>query len=272
MEYMEQSRATVVCRVGKYASVLVGIALLSGCLAAAVTNLGQSITDAVAPKVTFFVPAKNAEAGALKSALVVSDSTPVSQQLAFEFEAQMTKLRINERPYFSIAKLGPRFNGQPSDAQLAELAKSNGVQAVYVLTGGNTDVKTNSSQEDRTTCSAETKLFEPCPKGRERTSKVNCLNTIGSAAVRLRVYRAVDGRFVYADTVGAESNYARCDDANTPRADAAQLTHNAMVFVATTAMQTIAPSYEQRPLDIMTADAGVPAAQKKDFDAAVEFA
>ena len=107
--------------------------------------MGQSISDAVAAKVTFFVPARNAEAGALKSVLVVSDSFPVSVQVAMEIESQMTKLRINERPFYTTAKLGPRFNGMPGDAQLAELARSNGVEAVYVVAGGSSEVKTVNS-------------------------------------------------------------------------------------------------------------------------------
>ena len=272
MEHIELSRSVVARRAGTYVLLVGAAVLLTGCLAAAVTNLSQSFTDAVAPKVTFFVPAKNAEAGAIKSVLVVSDSTNVSQQVAMEFETQMSKLRINERPYFTKAKLGPHFNGQPGDAQLAELAKSNGVDAVYVLTGGNTDVKTANSTEDRYSCSVDTKPFEPCPKGRERTNKINCLNTVASAAVRLRVYRASDGRFIYADTLSGESNYYRCDDATTARADNNQLAYGATLNAATNGMHMVAPSYEQRPLDTMAADAGVPAAQKKEFDAALEFA
>ncbi|RFO97881.1 hypothetical protein DIC66_03910 [Rhodoferax lacus] len=271
MDHFEQPR-TWVRRAGKYALVLTGIALLSGCLAATVTSIGHFVSDTMAPNVTFFVPAKNAEAGALKSVLVVSDNFPVSQQVAMEFESQMSKLRVNERPAYTIAKLGPHFNGQPGDAQLAELAKSNGVEAVYVLTGGGSDVKTVNTQEDRMGCSAETKLFEPCPKGRETHTKVNCTTTTGSVAVRLRVYRAVDGRYVYADSIGGGSSLARCDDQNTARPDNNQLAYSAMLNASTNAMHMVAPSYELRPLDIMSADAAVPAAQKKDFDAAYEFA
>jgi hypothetical protein len=271
MKHIGQSSAAV-SRASLYATVFLGAVMLSGCLATAVSDIGHSLGEVVASKVTFFVPAKVAEAGAMKSVLVVSDSSPVSQQLAFDFESQMTKLRVNERPYFTAARLGPHFNGQPGDNQIAELARSNGVEAVYVLTGGNTEVKTTQSQEDRTSCSVETKLFEACPKGRERTSKVNCTNTIGSAAVRLRVYRAVDGRVVYSDAIGAESNNYRCDDSTAPRVDNNQLTRNATASIATAAMRTVAPSYELRPLDIMAADAGVAVAQKKQFDAAVEFA
>lgn len=272
MEHIELSSSVVARRAGTYALLLGTVALLSGCLAAAVTNVTQSISDAVAPKVIFVVPAGNAEAGAIKSVLVVSDSTNVSQQVAVEFETQMSKLRVNERPYFTKAKLGPRFNGQPADTQLAELARSNGVEAVYVLSGGNADIKTANSSEDRSSCSVETKLFESCPKGREIINKINCLNTKASAAVRLRIFRASDARVIYADTLSGVSNFYRCDDAKTAHADNNQLAYGAMLNAAANGMHMVAPSYELRPLDTMAADAGVPAAQKKDFDVALEFA
>ena len=259
-------------RLGKYLLVVTGAAILSGCLASAVTNMTQSISDSVAPKVTFFVPAKNAEAGALNSALVISDSAPISVQVATEFESQMTKLRVNERPYYTAVKLGQRFSGQPGDAQLAALAKSNGVQAVYVVTGGGSDVKTINSQEDRMSCGVETKLFQSCPKGRDVRNKVSCTTTQASAALRLRVYRASDGRFVYADSVGGSSSHYRSDDHTVARADNSQLVYAAMLNAASKAVQVVAPSYELRPLDIMSADPAVPATQKKAFEAAVDFA
>ena len=272
MNYFWRARPLSRGRFGKCFLVLLGAVLLSGCLATAVTNMTQSLTDAVAPKVTFFVPAKNAEAGALNSAVVVSDSAPISIQVAMEFESQMTKLRVNERPYYTTVKLGPRFNGQPGDAQLAALVKSNGVQAVYVVTGGGSDVKTINSQEDRMTCGVDTKLFQLCPKGRDVHNKVSCSTTQASAAVRLRVYRASDGRFVYADSVGGASSHYRCDDQSVERADNNQLVNAAMLSAASKALHMVAPSYELGPLDIMSADSAVPAAQKKAFEAAVDFA
>jgi hypothetical protein len=116
-------------------------------------------------------------------------------------------------------------------------------------------------------------LFEPCPKGRDVHNKVGCTTTNGSAAARLRVFRVADGRFVFADTVSGTSSHYRCDDNQAiARADNNQLAYAAVLNAAANAMHMVAPSYDLRPLDIMSADAAVPAAQKKDFDAAVDFA
>lgn len=262
----------VLRRIGKVGIILTWGALLTGCLATAVTNLSQSITDAVAPKVNFFIPAKSAEAGTLKSVLIVADNSAVAQQMALGFESQMSKLRVNERPYYTSTKLGPRLTGQPSDAQLLSLAKTNLVEGVLVLTGGNSGVKNIVSTEERQSCAVKTKLFKACPKGQSRTTKVNCTTTQGFAAVRLRAFRAADGRVVFADAIGGESKNYRCDDEETPRADSSQVAHEAMLNATVNAMRILAPSYELRPLDIMSADAGLPAAQRKAFDAAIDFA
>lgn len=272
MGHIGESRANALRIIGRYTVVFMSIALLTGCLATAITDLSQSITDAVAPKVTFYVPAKNAEAGALKSVLIVTDSSAVAQQISVRFESEMSKLRINERPHYTNAKLGPRFNGQPADVQLAALAKSNSVEAVIVLTGGGSDVKTFASTEDRYSCAAETKLFELCPKGQSRTTKVNCTTTQGVALARLRVFRVSDSRFVFSDTVIGENKHYRCDDAQTARADSSQVAYGAMINATANAMRIMAPSYELRPLDLMSADAALPPMQRKDFDAATEFA
>ena len=267
-----ETRAKMARKLVRYVALVVSAVLLTGCLATTMTNLSQSISDSVAPKVTFYVPAKNAEAGALKSVLIVSDSSAVARQIALGFESEMSKLRVNERPHYTQAKLGPSFNGQPSDAQLAALAKSNAVEAVIVVTGGGSDVKNAASTEDRYSCAVETKLFAACPKGQSRTTKVHCTTTQGFAAARLRVFRASDARFVFADSVTGESKHYRCDDAQTARADAGQLAYGAMLDTTANAMRILAPSYELRPLDLMGADAALPLAQRKDFEAATEFA
>ena len=90
--------------------------------------------------------------------------------------------------------------------------------------------------------------------------------------MRLRIFRASDARVIYADTLSGVSNFYRCDDAKTAHADNNQLAYGAMLNAAANGMHMVAPSYELRPLDTMAADAGVPAAQKKDFDVALEFA
>lgn len=268
----EISRACMLARWPRAALVLGTALLVSGCLATAVTSISQSVTDAIAPKVNFLVPARNADSGVMKSVLVLSDTAQGSQTMAQEVESQMTKLRIKERPHYKLAKLGPTVNGILTDAQLATLAKSNRVEAIYTLLGGNANVKQTYSQEDRMTCAVSTGLFEACPQASQRHSKIGCTTLTSSAAVRLRVYRAADGRTVLSDTVeGTSSNY-RCDDATTPRADNNQLGYAAMVNAAGNLMHIVAPRYDQRPLDIKDADAAVPTKQKPDFAAAVEFA
>lgn len=262
----------LVIRYGRLSSSLMVVVALSGCLAATATSISQSFNDAIAPKVTFLVPAKNSEAGALKSILVVSDDQRVSQHVAVDFESRMSRLRIAEKPFFTKVKLGPKFNGMPADSQLAELAKIHGVDGVYVISGGSSDAKSTARSEDRFSCAVETKLFERCPKGGERNSKVGCTTTVGYSAVRLRVFRAVDGRFVYADTVYGQSSYDQCSDQNKPSADTNQLMNLATSETSANAMRIVAPSYEVGPLDIMGADAPIPAAQKGSFEAAVEFA
>ena len=184
----------------------------------------------------------------------------------------MSKLRINERPYYTHAKLGPRFNGQPSDAQVVALAKSNSVEGVILLTRGSSDVKTIPSKQDRHSCGVKTKLFEACPKGQSRTNKVSCTTTQGFAAVRVRVFRASDSRVVFTDSVNGEYSHLRCDDEETARVESGQAAYAAMLNATANAMRILAPSYEARPLDLMSADAGLPAAQHKDFEAATEFA
>lgn len=271
MKKIEQSVSNALRRLGVCALIIVGVALLSGCLST-VTNAVQTFSDALAPKVTYFVPAKNAEAAALKSVLIVSDNMPVSREVAMELESQMIKLRVNEKPHYRIVKLGPSFNGQLGDAQVAALAKSNSAEAIFVLAGGGSGVKSVSSTENRTTCAATTKLFERCPKGQERINKVSCTTLIGSAAVRLRIFRAVDAKYIYSDNVGAENSFYRCNDDSSAQADNNQVAYGAMLNVATNAMRIFAPAYELGPLDIMSSDAGVPAAQQGDFDAAFEFA
>lgn len=246
--------------------------LLSGCLATAITDLSQGIKDRVAPKVTFLVPAKNADAAALKSILIVSDDQRVSQHVAMDFESQLSKLRIAERPHYARVKLGPRINGVLADTQLGELARVHGVESVAVITGGNSDVKSHSRTEDRVSCAVATKLFESCPSSNQRTSKVSCTQTVGTATIRFRLYRVSDGRFVVADTMSGQSAHDKCSDDNIPYADSNQLIYSAGVSASAEALRVIAPSYQLGPLDIMAADKGVPDANKAAFDAAVEFA
>jgi len=251
---------------------LVGMLAVLTMTAGCITNIIQATTDTFATKVNFLIPAKNAEVASLKSVLLVTDNQVVSQQVAQGFEASMSALRIQERPYYSNLKSGPHFNGEPSDAQLVALAKNNGVEAVYMFSGGATSNKSLRRTEDRSTCAVQVKLFEPCPQNQQRNSKVGCVTEQGFAAVRLRVLRAADGKSVYTNTLqgSIEGNY--CDDQQTARMDAGQLAYGATQNATALGMRIVAPGYELRPLEMMDADAGVPAEKVKEFQAAVNFA
>ncbi len=246
---------------------------LTGCLTAGVPELVPDIRDRFSPKVLFLVPAKNAEAGTVKSVLIVSDSQTVSQQIAMDFETQMNRLRIEERPHFSKVKLVPRFNDLASELKLNQMAKQHGVEAVLVISDGKTQVNQDSRTEERISCAVTTqKLFAICPKGSLRTSKVSCRKTVNSATFRLRMYRPVDGRFVVIDTISGQSVNDRCSDDESSYPDNNQLEYAAVLDASAQAMRILAPSYQMGPLDIMTSDAGIHAQQKPAFNAAVKFA
>ncbi|MBS1156859.1 MAG: hypothetical protein H6R07_2783 [Proteobacteria bacterium] len=245
--------------------------ILTGC--AAVNNLGLNLSDTFAPKVTFRQPAKSADAAALRSVIIMSDGNNVSQQLSLELESSLSKLRIDERPYYSSVKLGPRSDGQTNTAQLNALARANGAEAIIFVSGGSSDVKTSHSTEERSTCDAKSKqLFKSCPKEQTRVTKVSCTTTLGVAAARLQVYRVADAKSVFVDTIRGESKYYRCDDQTTPVADTRQIAYSAIMNVKGTIAQTLAPSYIQAPLDLMMADASIPSDQLKRFEAAYNFA
>ena len=193
--------------------------------------------------------------------------------MALDLEASMSKLRVLERPYYQTIKVGPRFNGVPSDAQLVAMAKGLGVDGVLLISGANTSTKRNDTREDRTVCVGDTKLFQLCPKEKQQHRQVTCTQTQGLAALRLRVVRTVDSKVLYADTLGGQSTHRRCSDEDSaPQTDANQLMVAAAADARAHVMRVVAPTYEQRPLDLMAADKGVPAAGRKDFDAAMEFA
>lgn len=250
--------------------------LLAGCLATvstAVNDLGHSLSDSMAPKITALVPPKNAEAGALKSVLILSDGNEVSAQVAMGLEASMSKLRIEERPFYGRVQMGGRVNGLPSDAQLAALAAKAGVEAVVLVSGGASEVRSANSTEERSSCAVTTKFLKSCPKEQQRTTRVTCTDTRGLAATRIKVLRGSDQRSVFTDNVGGESLHRICSDqTNLARAEPKQLSADAIYNTGANVMRVLAPSYELRPLDLMSADAGLPVAQRKDFDAAVKFA
>lgn len=277
---MQPSQSTcsrLILRKGRWTAAVLGLcSLLGGCLAtvtSAVNDMGHSLSDSMAPKITALLPAKNAEAGSLHSLLIFSDGNDVSGQVAMDLEVSMNKLRIEERPFYSRVQMGGRINGQPSDAQMAEVAAKAGVAGVVLVTGGVSEVRNSNSMEDRSTCSVQTKFFQACPKEHLRSTRVNCTETRGLAAARIKVFRASDNRSILTDSVGGESAQRVCsDEVNVARADPRQLTAQAVQNTGANVMRVLAPSYELRPLDLMRADAGLPAAQLKDFDAATKFA
>lgn len=240
---------------------------LAGC-----ADLQHKISDAVATKVTAKVQARNAEAGALRSTLIVMDANERSQHVALALESAMNGLRVDEKPFYSNVKLGARAVGGLTEAQLVAEARSLELDAVVVVTQAASDVKATNTTEDRYNCAVETKLFQSCPKGQMRTTKVACTTTQGLAAARVRVIRVSDGRSVVTETVGGEAQHYRCTDQNTPTADAGGLARGALQNVADKVMRIVAPGYVQVPLDLMRADASLPADKVKAFEAAGRFA
>lgn len=245
------------------------VALASGC-----ADMQLSLKDKLSPDITVLVPAGDASAAAVRSLTIVADGQEVSSVIAHRIEVAMAQLRIKEKPYYRIVKLGPRFNGVPTDSQLAALARNNGTDGVVMLMGGFAGTKTSDTQEDRTQCSSSsTKLFQKCPKGSETTFKVSCSKTSATAGVKVRLLRASDGSTVYTGIAAGGADYRRCsDETYSAPVDPLALQSSALANAADNLMRTVAPSYQKRPLDLMDADAMVTGDQLRDFNAGVEFA
>jgi hypothetical protein len=246
---------------------MAGLLALQGC-----ADLQHKINDTLATKVTAKIQARNAEAGALHSTLIVADVNERSEGIAHALESSMTRLRVDEKPFYSNVKLGLRLPQATSEVQLVQLARSQGLEAVVVVTHAATDVKATNSTEDRSVCAVETKLLQACPKGQSHNTKVTCTTTVGQAAVRLRVIRVADGRSVVADTVGGDARHYVCADHNMPPADHPALVGSALQNLADNVMRIVAPGYVQVPLDLVRADASLPADKAKAFEAAYKFA
>ena len=97
------------------------------------------------------------------------------------------------------------------------------------------------------TCSVETKLFEPCPKGRERTQQ-------GGLPVpprpRLRCACASFARrwpFCLLATPSVATAATTAAMTRTRRADNNQLAYTATLNAAANAMHMVAPAYELGP-------------------------
>lgn len=262
-----------VTRLSRLALLSLTVVGLAGCLATAVQNVTQAIADATSTKVTFLVPARSAEAATVRRVGLVADNFEVSQRMVFDLEAAMTGIRVLERPYYDAVRPGPRFNGIPSDAQLVGVAKSLGVDGVLFVSGAGASSKRSDTREERIVCSVQTKFLQACPKDKQQRRQVTCTLTEGLAAARVRMVRALDGKVLYADTVGGQSTHRRCSDEDgVPQADTGQLMSAAVADARDNLLRVVAPTYEQRPLDLMAADRGAPAAARKDFDAAMQFA
>lgn len=256
------------------ASAASGALMLFSLLFGGCADVQLSLKDKLAPDVLALVPATDASAAAVRSLTIVTDGQEVSSVIAHRLEIGMGQLRIKEKPYYRSVKLGPRFNGVPSDAQASGLARSNGSDGVLVLIGGSASTKSSDTQEDRTQCNASSgKLFQKCPKGSETNFKVTCTKTIASAAVKVRLLRASDASAVYTTIVSGGADHRRCsDEASTPHADLQGLQAAALANLADNLMRTVAPSYQKRPLDLMDADVAVSGEQLRDFNAGLEFA
>jgi hypothetical protein len=249
--------------------VLIG-QVISGC-----ADVQFALKDKLSPDVLALVPATDATAAAVRSLTIVTDGQDTSSVIAHRLEVAMAQLRIKERPYYRTVKLGPRYSGIPSDAQLAGLARSNGTDGVLLLSGGLATSRNVDTQEDRTQCSgSSSKLFQKCPKGSETTFKVSCTNTTSSAVVKVRMLRASDASAIYTNIIASDGpDHRRCsDETYTAVADQQVLQAAAIGNLAEKVMRTLAPSYQKRPLDLMEADAAVTGEQLRDFSAGVEYA
>ena len=247
--------------------------LMAGCAPTAMGDLGRTFADAVAPKVIFLVPARSADAASMRKYGLAADSAELSQGMAMDLDGSMNNLRVDERPWFQMVKLGPRFNSVPPDAQLVSVGRGLGVDAMLLITGANTSTRRSDTTEERYGCSVDTKLFRLCPKERQTKHQVSCTQTEGLAAVRMRVVRVADGKVLFSDSVTGRSSHRRCSDEDgMAHADPQVLTTAATSAARDAVMRTIAPSYEQRPLDMVTADNSLPPSNREAFDAALQFA
>ena len=86
----------------------ISLGLAAACLAAC-TNmsgsnplevLGRKINLGLATEVPFLVPARNADAAALRSLTIVSSGQPLTQEVGGEVEALLLKLKIQEKDYY----------------------------------------------------------------------------------------------------------------------------------------------------------------------------
>jgi hypothetical protein len=258
---------------------MVGLAaamtVLAACTNVAMPNFVPK-ENPFATKVPFITPARSAEAGALRSMVVVAGAPANSQQVAEALEGAMLQLRVDEKPFYAQVRgeASGKAGSSPTESALAGLARQHSSQGALGVYGLATDVRETRSQEDRVQCTERSpKAFKLCPKEKLQTRKVNCTETIAVAQAKLRVVRASDRRTVYFNTQSGNARHKQCaGDTGTPTVDHAQLLATAFDDMVAQTMKVIAPSAEMRALDFKSADNRIEAAKKNQFDGALEFA
>lgn len=252
-----------------------GAVALTGCTNVAMPDLMPK-ENPFAAKVPFLMPARSAEAGALKSMVVVAGAPANSQEVADALEGAMLKLRLDEKPFYTQVRgeSAGKAGAAPGESALATLARQTGSQGAIGVYGLATDIRATQSQEDRTQCTdTSTKLFKACPKEKLQTRKVSCTETIAVAQAKIRVVRASDQRTVYFDTQAGEARHKFClGDTDSSTVDRAQLLGSAFAAMVAQTMKVIAPSTELRALAFKPADARIEPAKKAQFEGALEFA
>lgn len=271
-----ESRVAVVGRLRTWKVLGCAALVAAGCtnvnMPAALGDLSSSVTDALAVKVPFVTPARNADASLLKSMVVVPGSGANAQQLAGSVEAAMLKLRVGERPVYANVRLEAPRALSLAESQLLSIGKQAGTQGALGVTAVSTDLSSASVQEDRSSCSVETRGLRTCPRDKTVQRKVTCTETRANASAQVRVVRVADGRTVLTDKLGGIAISKSCPDDTVAAADRNQLLGAALSDLVNNILKQVAPTVEMRPLDMRPADDKLPADKRKPFDAALEFA
>lgn len=247
--------------------------LLIGCAQTALTDLGHKIRDSVATQIPYKVMPTNAEAGALRSVLLIPDRTREAQQMAASMESEMTQLRIDERAYYTNIKLALPNNNDLSDVQRQTLGKASQADAVITVYAGHSKVSQSTFNEERSKCNTESsKLLAKCPTGQMSTYKVNCTKWTATAGASMRVQRVSDGRSIIVMPLTESVDKKNCSDSEEANPDPQSLAASALSKAIAKAMKTIAPSYAKGPLDLMDAEKSIKDDVLKRFNAAMKFA
>ena len=254
-------------------TILSAATLLMGCAQVTLADLENGIRDTIATQIPYKLLPANAEAGALRSVLLVSDRSREAQLMVSSMESEMIQLRMDERPYYNHVKLAAPSNSELSESQRQTLARAASAEALITLTGGVTKISQNISSEDRSKCNVESaKLFATCPNGQTYKYKVTCTTWSATAGANMRVQRVSDARSILVVPILETVEKKSCNDGVDAQVDPQSLGAQALAKAVTKAMKTVAPSYAQGPLDLMGADRSIKDETRKRFDAAVKFA